>query len=297
MLQANPNDAVFSQVGYFLGAKKYYAALQQLSTISLSCSKDLVFLTYLSYTQEGIKDFAGLIKTQQEIVRQRGSVADQIELMKSLYLVNKKNEALDIALQLQQQTLTAQQDFLLSRILVKIYLEENDFEGVAEVISKSQYSESDDLLLWAQGIVFLHNDQKEDALEYFRRAVQFNAKNDQAWVSLGLMHKNMGDDDLYLANIEKAIDLNPYNASALKLLSHSAAKNSEKTMAAFARVQFYLSKNCFDEDISVCHAQMLCRIKEWDLAQLELDKLIFNHPEKNELKNIKKSMGDAQILC
>ena len=192
-----PNEVVFSQVGQLLRSKKYYAALQQLSTISLNCSKDLVFLTYLSYTQQAIKDFSGVIKTQQEIVRQRGSVYDQMELMRSFYMVNKKNEALDIGLQLQQQSLTEEQDFSLSCMLAKIYLEENDFEGVAEVVQKSQFSEANDFLLWAQGIVYLNSDQKEKALDYFRRAVQLNAKNDQAWVSLGLMHKDMGDDDLF----------------------------------------------------------------------------------------------------
>lgn len=297
MSQTISNANVISHVGQLLSAKKYYAALQQLSTISLSCSKDLVYLTYLSHTQEAIKDFAGLIKTQQEIVRLRGSVSDRMELMKSLYLSNKKNESLDVGLQLQMQALSAHQEYDLARLLVKIYLEENDFEGVAEVISKSQFSEEDDFLLWAQGVVFLNNDQKDQALEYFRRAVQLNVKNDQAWVSLGLMHKNMGDDDLFLANIERAMDLNPYNVSALKLYSQSTIKNKEKTLLAFERIQFYLSEYCFDEDISVCHAQMLCQIKKWDLAQLELDKLIFNQPGKEELRNMKKSMGEAQVLC
>ena len=296
MSNTNSNEVVFSQVSQLLKSKKYYAALQQLATISLNCSKDLVFLTYLSYTQQAIKDFSGVIKTQQEIVRQRGSVADQMELMRSFYLANKKNEALDIGLQLQQQSLTAEQDFNLSCLLAKIYLEENDFEGVAEVVSKSQYSEENDFLLWAQGVVYLNSDQKERALDYFRRAVQLNARNDQAWVSLGLMHKDMGDDDLFLANIEKAIDLNPYNVSALKLFSQCISKNKEKTVSAFEKVQFYLSEYCFDEEISVCHAEMLCQLKKWDLAHLEVDKLILHQPEKEGLRNIKKSMGDAQIL-
>ena len=289
-------EVVFGQVQHSIKTKQYYSALRQLLSVSLVCSKDITFLSYLSETQLALQDFNGLIKTQAELIRQRGSVEDQFNLMRSFYKMNKRNEALDIGLQLQNQDLADSLDRELSHILTKIYLEENDFEGAAEAILKAKFSESDDFLLWAQGVVYLNNDQKFHALEYFRRAVQMNSKNDQAWVSLGLMHKEMGDEDLYLANIEKAIDLNPFNASALKQFSLSAAKNKEKTNSAFERVRFYLSEYCFDEDISLCHIQMLSHIKQWSLAELEIDKLMFHQPENVLFQNIKKSICAEQNL-
>lgn len=289
-------ETVFSQVRQSLSAKKYYSALQQLSSISLTCSKEEKFLMYLAETQQAIKDYQGLIKTQRELVRQRGAITDQIQLMKGYYLLNQRNEALDIGLQLQNQQLSDLQEHELSHLLVKIYLEENDFEGASEVILKSQFSEADDFLLWAQGIIFLNNDQKAKALEYFRRSVQLNAKNDRAWVSLALMHKEMGDEDLFLANLEKAMDLNPYNVLALKLFSQSVRKNSNKMNSAFERVQFYLSEHCFDEDMSLCHIHMLCHSKQWRFAELELEKLMLNEPGNEDFKIMKKSMCEARIL-
>ena len=289
-------EAVFGQVQQSLKNKKYYQALQQLLSISLKCSKDIKFLTFLSETQKALHDLNGLIITQQEIVRQRGLVFDQLNLMRSFYLANKKNEALDIGLKLQNDELAAGEDLQLSDLMVRIYLEENDFEGAAEAILKAQNSESDDFLLWAQGVVYLNNDQKNHALEYFRRSVQMNPKNDQAWVSLGIMHKDMGDETLFLANIEKALDLNPYNASALKLLSHSAAKNIEKVPSTFSRVQFYLAEHCFDEEISLCHFQLLCGTRNWKWAELEAEKLVLNEPQNETFKNLKKTMGEARSL-
>ena len=297
MSQVELFGSVFGQVERSLQNRRYYEALRQLSEVSLSCSKDVNFLVLMARTQAAIKDYQNLIATQNELVRQRGTVADRLNLMVAYYTVDKINQALDIGLQLQGQPMTFAEEQKLSKIMVRIYLEENDFEGAAEVIAQSLQSEEDDFLLWAQGIIFLHNDQKEKALDYFRKAVQLNTKNDQAWVSLGLMHKEMGDETLSLANIEKAIDLNPYNVAALKQLSSSAVKHSDKAEAAFAHMRFYLSKFCFDEEISLCHIQMLCHIKAWDIANLELDKLLLHRPENAAVKNVKKSMMDAQMMC
>lgn len=296
MSQQFSTDVVLDQVKQSLNSKKHYQALKQLLEISLHCSKDVTFLTYLAETQKCIQDYNGLVKTQQELIQQRGSVTDRLNLMKIYYQLNKRNEALDIGLQLQNQELTDIEDHSLAHLLTKIYLEENDFEGAAEVILKAKFSESDDFLIWAQGIVYLNNDQKTHALEYFRRAVQFNPKNDQAWVSLGLMHKEMGDESLFLANIEKAMDLNPFNSAALKLFSTSIARNGEKTKTALERVRFYLSEHCFDEDMSLCHMQILCHIKQWNLADLELQKLMLQEPHNENFKNMKKSMWEAQSL-
>ncbi|OFZ31596.1 MAG: hypothetical protein A2622_03165 [Bdellovibrionales bacterium RIFCSPHIGHO2_01_FULL_40_29] len=287
----------FGQVQKHLGAKKYYAALSHLSSLSLQYSKDIEFLTLLSETQAGLKDFTNLIKTQSEIVRQRGSTQDKISLMRCYYRANQRNHALDVGLELQSQTLSTIEEQVLSKLLVKIFLEENDFEGAQEVITRALMSEADDFLLWAQGIVLLNCDNKERALDYFRKAVQLNPRNDQAWVSLAMMHKDMGDEDLYVANLEKAIDLNPYNAAALKLLAGSTQRKSERVTATFEHLRFYLAEYCFDEDISLCHIQMLCQVKQWDIAELEIEKLLLNEPESQSFKKIKKSMFEAQNLC
>ncbi len=296
MSQVSSFNFVFDQVQQALHTKKPYEALRKLSEISNKCSKDMTYLTLLAKTQIAINDLDSLIKTRQEIVRQRGSNEDQMTLMLAYYQVNLRNQALDVGLQLQAKNMTFTEEQKLCKLLVKIYLEENDFEGAQEVITNSILSESDDFLLWAQGIIYLNADRKDKALDYFRKAVQLNKNNDQAWVSLGMMHKEMGDESLSIANIEKAIDLNPYNTSALKLLTNSTVRNSDKMESAFEHLRYYLAEFCFDEDISLCHVQMLCQLKQWSIAELEVEKLLLHEPQNEAVKNIKKSMFDAQVM-
>lgn len=287
-------DVVFGQVKQAIRNKKYYSALRQLSDLSSQYSKEINFLMCLAETQASLKDFTNLLKTQIEIVRQRGVAEDYLNLMRLYYKLNYRNEALDIGLNLQSQNLTAQQDLQLGQLLVKIYLEENDFEGAQETITRISRIQNNDFIQWAQGVIYLNLDQKDKALQAFRQAVAINPNNDQAWVSLGMMHKEMGDDDLHIANIEKAIDINPYNSSALKLLTHNVGKKQDKAQAAFESVRYYLEEHSFDEEISLCHLQMLCQTKQWSIAELEMEKLILDKPHSEMFKNIKKSMFELQ---
>ncbi|MFZ3228572.1 MAG: tetratricopeptide repeat protein [Pseudobdellovibrio sp.] len=296
MLEPISKEAVFGQISQSIKEKKYYTALRHLSDLSANCSKEIKFLTYLADTQAALKDFTNLLRTQVEIVRQRGTAEDNLKLMKLYYKLNFRNEALDIGLQLQNQEITSNQEIELSQLLIKIYLEENDFEGAQEIIAKFKCSDLNGFSQWAQGVIYLNNDQKDKAIDSFREALAINPKNDQAWVSLGMMHKEMGDEDLHIANLEKAIDLNPYNASALRLLTGSIAKKHEKMESAFSSVRFYLEEHCFDEEISLCHVQMLCQTKQWDIAEFEMEKLILDKPHREIFKNIKKSMFDSQTL-
>ncbi|MBC7464386.1 MAG: tetratricopeptide repeat protein [Bdellovibrio sp.] len=289
-------DSVFGQVNQALKNKKYYAALRQLSGLSIQYSKDITFLTYLSETQKGLQDFTNLLKTHSEIVRQRGHAEDHLNLMRSYYKLNFRNEALDVGLNLQSQKLSVTQEMQVGELLIKIYLEENDFEGAQETILRLSKFKATDFMYWAQGVVLLNLDQKDKALECFRHAVELNPENDQAWVSLGMMHKDMGDDDLHVANIEKAIDVNPYNSSALKQLTNSMGRKQDKMEAVFDSVRYYLKEHCFDEDISLCHLQMLCQTKQWGLAEFEMEKLILDQPHSEMFKNIKKSMFELQTM-
>jgi tetratricopeptide (TPR) repeat protein len=290
------NEAVFGQVKQSLQNKKYYSALRQLSDVSVQFSKDINFLMCLAETQFGLKDFSNLLKTQVEISRQRGTPQDFINLMRLYYQLNFRNEALDIGLNLQTQKLNLSQEMQMGQILIRIYLEENDFEGAQETVHRLNQIEVNDFVQWAQGVIYLNLDQKEKAIHSFRNAVEINPNNDQAWVSLGMMHKEMGDEDLHFANIEKAIDVNPYNTSALKLLMSSIGKKHDKTEAIFGSVQFYLEEHCFDEEISLCHLQILCQTKQWDAANLEMEKLILDKPHSEMFKNVKKSMFEMQSL-
>lgn len=288
------SSSVFGQVESDLKNKKFNFALMKLGGMSVQYSKDISFLTYLSHTLRGLGDQIALIKTLKELNRQQPCAKVEVEIMELLYKNAHINEALDIALSLQERQISSAEMKTVSFTLLRIYIEENDFEGVQEVLNQSStLLAGNDFMHWAQGLVFLSNGEKNQAISQFRKAVQLNPMNDQAWVSLALVHQEMGDDELALANLEKALDCNPMNNSAVKLYSQWAAKRVDKNSKALESVRFYLTEHGFDEEISVCHIQLLCHLKHWTDATHELSKLIVSHPRNLNYVAMKKNLEQS----
>jgi tetratricopeptide (TPR) repeat protein len=285
------SSSVFGQVENYLKNKKFNSALMQLGGMSVKYSKDVGYLTYLSQTLRGLGDQDALIKTLKELHRQQPNETVEVEIMELLYKNAHINEALDIALGLQEKPMSIADKQTVYLTLLRIYIEENDFEGVQEVLNQSTVMlTGNDFASWAQGLVYLSNGEKNLAVAQFRKAVQLNPANDQAWVSLAVVHQEMGDDELALANLEKALDCNPMNNSAVKLYSQWGSKRIDKTAKALQSVRFYLTEHGFDEEISVCHVQLLCHLKFWSEATSEMNKLIIANPRNLNYVAMKKNL-------
>jgi tetratricopeptide (TPR) repeat protein len=284
-------SSVFGQVEIDLSNRKFNSALMKLGRVSLQHSKDVSYLKLLCQTLRGMGDHTALIKALKELNRQQPDEVTEIEIMELLYKNAHINEALDIALSLQEREISDSQKQTVYLTLMRIYIEENDFEGVQEIVDQSMtLMKANDFIYWAQGLVFLSNNDRNQALTLFRKAVQMNPKNDQAWVSLALVHFEMGDEELALANLENALDCNPMNSAAVKMYSQWASKREEKTPKALASVRFYLAEHGFDEEISLCHVQLLCRLKQWSAATDEIEKLILTQPRNLNYAVMKKNL-------
>ncbi len=287
---------VFGQVESDLKNKKYSSAMMKLGSISVQYSKDIVFLNYLAKTQKALSDVSGLIRTLKEINKIDSTPGCQLELMKVLYAEGSINEALDIGLALHDAVLSEREIKILSHTMLRIFIEENDFDGVQETIAKFDLAgeplgEQDDFMQWAMGLVSVYRNDKNAALNYFRKSVELNNNNDQAWVSLAMLHDEMGDRELALANLEMALDHNPLNHAAVKLYSAWAPKIKEKIPAALSRIQFYLSENEFDEEISLCHIQVLTQVRSWKSVDFEINKLILTQPQNTSYRDLKKKLN------
>ena len=284
--------SVFGQVESDIKNKKYNAAMMKLSSMSVLYSKNLNFLNYLAATQKALADAVGLIRTLKEIIKTAPQVHTQLELMKVLYAEGSINEALDIGMTLQDQPLNGAENKKLTHLLVRIFIEENDFDGVQEVVEKyGDAAEGDDFLQWALGLASLSSGDKNRALAYFRNSLDLHSGNDQAWVSLALLHDEMGDRELALANIEKAIDINPLNQSAVKLFATWQQQSGSSVKMALRRVQFYLTEHEFDEEISLCHIQLQSQLQSWKTVDFEINKLILNEPNNPNFQALKKNLG------
>lgn len=284
------SDSVFGLVENDLYRRRYSSAMKKLIKLSNNHSKDLKFLNLLAQTQKALADFTGLIKTLEVKANITQISTDRMELMSVLYSQGRLNEALDVALQLQEMSLPAMEARQLSQYLVKIYLEFSDYEGIQEVIAASDYAAQDDLMLWAMGLVRLASGDKNAALALFRKSVGLNNMNDQAWVSLALLHEVMGDRELALANLEKALDANPNNSTGLKLMTKWCRRDAEQTEKVISKVRHYLSRYGFDEEISLCHMQMSVEIKDMCAARFEAEKLYLSNPKNTEYADMKSDM-------
>lgn len=281
---------VFGQVEADIQQRRFSSAMRRLVSISNSQSKNLHYLGLLAQVQTALQDYSGLIRTLSETVNLRPSAASYLDLMYVLYTQGRLNEALDIGLQLQDMQLTGIQQRSLVHGLVRIYLEFCDYEGVQELIANYDGDKDDSLLVWASGLVEVAVGRKDEALVLFRRAIELQNTNDRAWVSLAMLHEEMGDRELALANLNRALDVNPDNATGLKLMVKWTRKMPDENRKVLSKIRHYLSRHDFDDEMSVCYIQALKDERAFDRAGFEIDKLILRHPADSRFTELKKNL-------
>lgn len=285
------SSSVLSLVEQDLQNQKYTQAMKRLISVSNDLSHDLRYLSLLSFTQKALGDLAGQIKTLTVIANKTKSHSARLDLMTALYVEGRLNEALDIGLELQEYSLSVIEARYVTRILIKIYLEFSDYEGVEEALLQyKDKAEFDDVMVWGQGLACLARDEKNEAIHHFRQAIAMNPQNEQAWVSLALLHEEMGDRELALANMERALDVNPLNATALKMMMRWHHPNPSITQEVIDKVDFYLKRTEFDEDLQLCYVQMLSEQNSLAMARFEIEKMLLFRPENTQLAELKNHL-------
>lgn len=287
-----PQTQVFGQIEVDLQSKRYSSAMGKLVGISNEYSTNLYFLGLLAQVQTALSDFKGLIKTLEVTAKVSDSSASYLDLMYMLYTQGRLNEALDVGLLLQDRELTPIQQKSLVQCLVRVYIEFNDYEGIRELAEQYKAQSEDTLLVWAMGLVHLAEGNKNTALEMCRKSVELNSQNDRAWISLALLHDQMGDRELAMANLERALDVNPENTTGLKLLSQWYTRQADKTNEVVGKIQYYLDRHDFDEEMSACYIRVLQEHRLFQPALFEVNKLILENPEQLQFREIKKNLED-----
>lgn len=272
--------SVFGLVEQDLIDKKYSQAMRRLVMMSNEFSKDLRYLSLLSFTQRALGDHTGQLKTLKVIADNSQNQVAHLDYMAALYAQGFLNEALDVGLYLQDLKLEEVNSQYFTRMMARLYLEFSDYEGLYDVLHQYEQNHSlDDLMCWSLGVAFLAEGDKTQAIEFFRRAIDLNAANDQAWISLAMLHEEMGDRELALANLERALDANPNNKTGLKLMSKWCRRDLQTTQDVLERLSYYLKKHSFDEDVSLCYVQLLREHNLGQAADFEIEKLRLQDPK------------------
>lgn len=125
------------------------------------------------------------------------------------------------------------QRFQLLKFLGNSLIQIRDYEGAREAYEKAfLIYPGSDVLQVNFGTLSIQENDWNQAIECYRQALFLNCDNDQAWVGVGLCHRMRGDLELAFANIERALDQNRLNETALSLLLEWTRDQSEFRRAA-----------------------------------------------------------------
>ncbi|MFN3697218.1 MAG: tetratricopeptide repeat protein [Pseudobdellovibrio sp.] len=269
-------DSLYLSACQLFQNKKYKKAFLKLIQISNKYSHDLDFLRMLSLTQAALRDQVALLKTLKVIADISDSAEDKIKLMHALSMDKHYETSKQLSFKLLGSVLNDQQKSLVYKNLIRIYTIENNFEQLESLCNEMRLlGILDAELYYAQALVYSNNNDAEAAIECLRNAVNINPTFDTGWTALALHHYNKGDLELAKANLEKALDLNPHNTSALKFMSVWTDEKPESIRESLDKVNFYLQNYNFDGELTECHAKLLIKVGRIDLAQLEMNKLTY----------------------
>jgi tetratricopeptide (TPR) repeat protein len=256
---------------------QYKKSFLNLIKISTEFSNEPEFLRLLSQVQMSLKDFTGQLKTLQVLSHKSQSIEDKVKYMMALLAQGQRNESLDEALKLLTMPLSKAEKVFVFKALIRIYSVENDFEGLEDVCRELHtLGITDAEVSYSHALVEAAKGELDQAIEHLRQAVVDNPAFDTGWAALGLYHYKKGDIELAKANLEKALDINPSNTTALKHISNWVDDSQpDELNATLEKVNYYLQKFNFDEEISGCHANLLIKKGQAYLAKLEIDKLTY----------------------
>lgn len=274
MLQTN---AQFNTARNFFKSGQYKKSFLQLISISNYFSNEPDYLRLLSQVQMSLKDFHGQLKTLKVLSEKSKLIEDKTKYMMALLTQGQRNESLDEALKLLNMTLSQSEKIFVLKTLIKIYSAENDFEGLDEVCHElTSMGFTDAEVDYSRALIAAAKGELDQAIHHLRQAVVLNPYFDTGWAALGLYHYAKGDIELAKANLERALDLNPTNTTALKHISSWVDETKpDELNTTIGKVNYYLQRFNFDEEISECHAKLLIKKGQAEQAQFEIDKLTY----------------------
>ncbi|MBN2244837.1 MAG: tetratricopeptide repeat protein [Candidatus Aminicenantes bacterium] len=96
--------------------------------------------------------------------------------------------------------------------LGEVYLQKQDFEKAREYLTKAlEISPEDEVTAYNVGQLFFSNQRPDDAIKFYKLAVQIKADWPKPYLRLGYAYLNKSDFDHALENFNKFIEMDPDN--------------------------------------------------------------------------------------
>ncbi len=141
--------------------------------------------------------------------------------------------------------------------LGNIFLQDGDFDEAEELFNKARtVKPGSDSLMVNFGVLEIQRKNMEGARDRFRAALEINSKNDGAWVGLALVHREFGDIELAWGNLERALDENQANQTALTIAMDWGIRDHQLDKAAL-RIRTFIKEVSDSKDMRLSLAKVL----------------------------------------
>ena len=240
-----------------LEAGKAKAALLKLIKLSQSCSHHLDYLYLMADVQKALGDTKNQLKTLRLIQGNSQKVADKINFFKMCIYEGELRELNTAMATLDRATLNFQHLGEVLDIELELAIHYGEVEKIYACQRRfEEFKMTSARYFYSLALIDLKNNQESLALEHLRESLSLDPKMDTSWTALALLHHKLGDVELALANLQKALDSNPFNQTALKLFS-SWSFDQIRMSKAESYLNFYLDRYSFDESITLNKISLL----------------------------------------
>lgn len=225
------------------------------------------------------------LKLLLHLTQQNPTPGNLARLGKHLDQVNRFEDAVSVFEQVLLFThLSDEARYEIYKQLGNAYLKLKDYDSAQENYHKAFTLNTNCSILHINlGTLAIQKNEWFQVQQHFRDSLRIDKKEDKGWTGLAIYHQYMGDLDLAIANLKKALDLNPSNRVALLLLVNWSQQSDHKP-EKISRLIKYLEINSQDFEISLLLIQIASEMKQYALAWLEASKLVFYDP-KNQYYN------------
>jgi len=180
--------------------------------------------------------------------------------------------------------------FEIYKFLGNAYLKLGDIDSAEENYHKAFTIKPKSSLLHVNlGTLAIQRNEWHLVQYHFREALKYNIRQDRAWTGLAIYHNYMGDRELALANLKKALDLNSTNRTALMLLVNWWPSHLAKDDLIYRLTQ-YLDYNPHDQDISVLLIKSAFENQDFHIAMIEIEKLVCLDPLNSVYSQMRQEM-------
>ncbi|MAE73413.1 MAG: hypothetical protein CL675_04910 [Bdellovibrionaceae bacterium] len=273
------DSASLINIKTLIDAQEFHAAKSLLADYMATNDEHPMAVFWMGQVLRGTGDLKGAATCFQQVAKNWN---DPIAMFELAHAQTDLAQVKD-AIQSYQSCLTLFKDhpdylFSIHKELGNLFLKSGQVDQAeAHYQLAYQINSSSVALLVNLGTLEVQKGLWNKALHWYRKASRQDSHNDRAWIGLALVHRQFGDHELSWANIERALDLNSVNPTALKLAIQWAFQD-HKTARIVSRLETYMSWHQDDTDMGRLLAQVYFDSGQYINAATELERLLLNQP-------------------